>query len=275
MIFKQRYEINNLVKSTWKFISKLFELLVSIIHTPPFVNNIKINIPTYSNYSLFIPIDLNIPISLLSEFRIYFLINFYFSSSKWRYDHAARICRKSNVSHGILFVLKAELKDHPFILISILFVLSFVVFGYSLSICEMCFLYNIPIRMFNDWTNLFNGLWCISTAMINLGYGDYNINTIVGRVLIILAPIWGLTILSYFLFSFISVNQMTSKEIKVYKEISNDKYKTILVKQGLNLILSYYQFNRILQFDSEDNLGLVNEISEKKEKRIICIKKSN
>lgn len=274
LIFKQQYEINSSYKSTRLLMPLIFELFLSVIHTPPFLNNILISLRIFETHSKNIPIDINIIISLLSEFRFYFIVKFYFNYSRWGNDLAVRICRESNVSHDMLFVLKAELKDHPFILICIIFFLSSIIFGYSLSLCEMCLIQDVPLRMFNDWTNIFNGLWCILTSMISLGYGDFNPRTIVGRVIIILSPIWGLTITSYFFLSLISSSLMSSKEFKVYKEISNEKYRKVIKEKSLNTILNYYRLHRIMQFDTDETIGLLKEMNEKKRKGIYNLNKA-
>ena len=92
LIFKQQVELGSSLISTKLLYPMLIEIILNLIHTPPYLNNIMINISTTDTNPQTIPIDLDLFFSVFVPFRVYLLFKFYAFYSKWGDDRAERVC---------------------------------------------------------------------------------------------------------------------------------------------------------------------------------------
>ena len=196
LIFKQQVELGSSLISTKLLYPMLIEIILNLIHTPPYLNNIMINISTTDTNPQTIPIDLDLFFSVFVPFRVYLLFKFYAFYSKWGDDRAERVCKESNAEGGVGFALKAEIRDRPYFVVFFLMVTSIILFGYCLRNTEIAFMKDVPVKLFQDWTYMWNGFWCITITIFTVGYGDYYPHTHFGRIISIIACLWGTFLVS-------------------------------------------------------------------------------
>lgn len=233
-IFKQKLEINSTMYSSgylWMF---LFEVLICSIHSPPFLNNIRVNINQTSGESNMV--DLDIFFSSLIPLRFYLLFRYYSFYSTWADDRAEKICNECNTLGGISFAIKAELKERPYTVVSILMVLSILVFGYALRNLELSFTKDKVQTEFQDWSYVNNGFWCIIITILTVGYGDFYPQTIVGRMIAVVACLWGTFLISLMVVSLTISVEFTPQEQKAYDELKKGEIYSNLKTKALNLI---------------------------------------
>ena len=268
LVFKQYYDINSNLFTTKLIVPLIIEIIVCIIHTPPFFNNFTITLSSINLIeTIKYKIDVVLFIGIFSLFKFYLVLKFFFNYSRWGDDRANKICKESNISHNVLFVLKAELTEHPFSILIVFYCMVLLIFGYCIRLCEIAFVQNIPLEYFQDWTSFWNGFWCIFVTIATIGYGDFTPRTFMGRLICILASFFGIIIFGMLIISLHSKFSMTSVETRAYTEIKTTLLLRQLKKRALNLILSYYRLNRVI--DNEEKEIANHELSLIKEKEKI------
>ena len=73
LIFKQQVPFNSSLWSTGLLIPLIVEILLNLLHTPPYLNNITIKLSTTDTESIEVPIDLDLFVSVFITFRAYLI----------------------------------------------------------------------------------------------------------------------------------------------------------------------------------------------------------
>jgi hypothetical protein len=80
-----------------------------------------------------------------------------------------------------------------------------------------------------DWTYLWNSMWCTIITMATVGYGDFYPETHIGRLIAILACIWGNFLISLMVVSLTISSEFNPSQRKAYdnimKEIGVNEHK--------------------------------------------------
>ena len=98
------------------------------------------------------------------------------------------------------------------------FAFSILLFGFALRTFERP--YTSPTRRFN-FNYVWNSFWCVVVTMTTIGYGDIYPQTHFGRLVIIVACIWGVFILSLFVVALNNTIQLSKEESKAFEQISH------------------------------------------------------
>jgi hypothetical protein len=235
--FKQKVDISANLYSTGLIWKLLLELVICLIHSPPFLNDVKVSITsTNKNESFDYQCDLDLFLSSIIPMRVYLLFRFYSFYSSWADDRAEKICNECNTLGGISFAVKAELKERPYTMVGVLMVLSILIFGYALRNVEVAFMQNKIIDKFQDWSYVWNGFWCIIITILTVGYGDFYPQTNVGRVIAVIACLWGTFLISLMVVSLTISVEFTPQEQKAYDELKKGELYTNLKHKALQVI---------------------------------------
>jgi len=125
--------------------------------------------------------------------RIYFVIRAIFNYSKYSDDFCRKIATHHGISANMRFAFKARMTRFPGQTITYLFLSSTLVLAYVLRIFEMPYYAEIRDREFQGY---FSSIWCIVISITTIGYGDTVPYTFLGRILIMIASIWGTFLIS-------------------------------------------------------------------------------
>ncbi len=199
LIIKHKVEISSTLYSSGLLWKLLLEIFICVIHSPPYLNNVRVNIPKTNGDPCYV--DLDLFLSSLIPLRVYLLFRYFSCYSSWADDRAEKICNECNTLGGISFAIKAELKERPYTMVGVLMILSILIFGYALRNVEVAFMQNMPSNKFLDWTYEWNGLWCIVITILTVGYGDFYPQTHVGRVIAVVSCLWGTFLISLMVIS--------------------------------------------------------------------------
>lgn len=219
LIFKHEIPFNSSIFSKNLIIPMIIEIIVIAIHTPPYFNGMTFKIATTGPNSETVEIYADLLISVLILSRVYLLCKFYANYSKWGDVFASRVCNESNAKSGIVFTIKAGIKEHPFLSVIIVFILSIMILGYGFRNTEISFVKNMPHEYFQDWTHIENGFWFMCNTLLSIGYGDYYPTTILGRIIAFVACIWGILLESLLVIAITSAMDLNPKEEAAYNEI--------------------------------------------------------
>ena len=200
----------------------IIEIILILIHTPTFFNDIKIYLYTTGSNSERVPIYLDLFISVFILSRVYLLFKFYANYSKWGGVFASRVCNECNAKGGFIFTYKAGLKEYPFFSVILLMILTILIFGYGLRNSEISFIKNIPEKYFQDWTKITNGFWFMTTNILLIGYGDFYPTTQLGRIIAFVSCLWGILLESLLVMAIansIKLNQKYMVQLKWFASI--------------------------------------------------------
>ena len=240
LIFKHEIPFNSSIFSKNLIIPMVIEIILILIHTPPFFNDIKIQLHTTGSNSEKVPIYLDLFISVFILSRVYLLFKFYANYSKWGGVFASRVCNECNAKGGFIFTYKAGIKEYPFLSVIILMVLTILIFGYGLRNSEISFIKKIPERYFQDWTKVTNGFWFMTTNILLLGYGDFYPTTQLGRIIAFISCLWGILLESLLVNAIVNSIKLNQKEELAYNEVERQLEISVYKKKALNLIYQFY-----------------------------------
>ena len=246
------------------------ELLCCIFHTPPFLNNCTISSTNPASYE----VDIVVYISILTHIKLYQVLKVVINYSTWSDDRAQKICKDQKVKHNVLFVLRSELQEHPIVISSLLLGLTVVVFGYCIRGCEIAFAKDVPIIYFQDWTNIFNGMWCVLISIITICYGDFVPRTILGRCFCIIATFVGMILYTLIISNIHSYFFMSNEEKGAYDELQQMKMERKVKTNALEMIIGFYRLRRAFEVGNEDDVEEIKiKRAEKIRKGIVKVKK--
>ena len=245
LIFKHEIPFNSSYCSTNLIIPMIIEIILILIHTPPFFNDIQIRLSTTGSNKEIVPIYLDLFISVFILGRVYLIFKFYANYSKWGGVFASRVCNECNAKGGFIFTYKAGIKEHPFFSVILLMALTIFIFGYGLRNAEISFITNIPERYFQDWTQITNGFWFMTTNILLIGYGDFYPTTQLGRIIAFISCLWGILLESLLVTAIVNSMKLNQKEELVYNEVEKYLEESIYKKKALNLIYQFYNSHMI------------------------------
>ena len=174
------------------------------------------------------------------------------------------------MKNNVFFTLKSLLKDKPIISIVLLFAVSIFIFGYMLRNTELAFIVDVEQNKFQNWTNIWNGFWCITMAFFTIGYGDFYPQTVVGRMVLCLALIWGMFLVGLLILHLSTWFVLSPKEKKVYNETLNEFEIRKKKALALKLIVAYYKAEIYLEkVECRKNKELLNKLM----KQVVKFKK--
>ena len=240
LIFKHEISFNSSYFSKNLIIPMIVEILLILIHTPPFFNDVKIYLYTTGSNSERVPIYLDLFISVFILTRVYLLFKFYANYSKWGGVFASRVCNECNAKGGFIFTYKAGLKEYPFFSVVLLMILTVLIFGYGLRNSEIRFIKNIPEKYFQDWTKITNGFWFMTTNILLIGYGDFYPTTQLGRIIAFVSCLWGILLESLLVMAIVNYIKLNQKEELAYNEVEKHLEVALYKKKALNLIYQFY-----------------------------------
>ena len=118
---------------------------------------------------------------------------------------------------------------------------SILLFGFTLRTFERP--YTSPTRRFN-FNYLLNSFWCVVVTRTSIGYRDIYPQTHLGRLVIIVACIWGVFILSLFVVALNNTITLTKEEAKAFEQITHqDTIKKGVEIDAANIIQKVLRLN--------------------------------
>lgn len=208
----------------------LFETFIIGWFNPPNFNYFIVG--TMENYEY--AFSLGSVISIITMGKCYLIIRVYTYISKWTTETSKRICNSNNVTPGVHFALKADLKLRPYSMLTIVFGSAILSFALALRVFEY---FTVPHNEDatqikgqrgddNHLKDFVNSVWITIVTMTTVGYGDYVPKENYGRVICIISCIIGLLLVSIIVVSLEMITDFSEEEKKAYsiiKKINADQ----------------------------------------------------
>ncbi len=233
-IYKKKIPLSSSLCSSGLIWKLLLELIVCAIHSPPKINNILVTISSLNGNEL--TADIDIFLSSWVSLRAYLLLKYFAFNSTWAKSNVEKICNDFHTEGGISFAIKAELKENPYTLVLVALSISIFIFGYAMRNIELAFSEPKEKFMIFDWTNTFNGFWCIVMTILTVGYGDFYPQTTLGKIIAVLACVWGTILISLMVVSMTFSVEFSPQEEKAFAEIKRNKMQITLKKYAMIFI---------------------------------------
>lgn len=270
LIMRCEIDYNEKYWSWYTIFEFVLTYIITIFHVPPYFDEFYISIKTMDENPIKIKVNLILFLNVLITLRCFFVFVYFSRYSSFSNDRADKVCEESNVKNNVFFTLKSLLKDKPIISIVLLFTVSIFIFGYMLRNTELAFIVDVEQNKFQNWTNIWNGFWCITMAFFTIGYGDFYPQTVVGRMVLCLALIWGMFLVGLLILHFSTWFVLSPKEKKVYNETLNEFEIRKKKALALKLIVAYYKAEIYLEkVECRKNKELLNKLM----KQVVKFKK--
>jgi hypothetical protein len=155
---------------------------------------------------------------LLSDFlliimfaRIYFVIRAVFNFSRFTDVYAKKLCKSYGFTANVRFTFKSMLITDPGLTCLTSLASSVFVLAYMMRVFEAPYYDSIGQMDFNRY---FTAIWCIIITMTTVGYGDEFPGTDFGKVIAIVASLWGTFLISILILVAGQVFALNSNEQK-------------------------------------------------------------
>eukprot|EP00347_Sterkiella_histriomuscorum_P011352 403372782 len=198
--------------------------------------------------------ELNVNVLLLCcalIIRLYLAIRFILSFTSYRNSRMQRLCHINGTNANFMFALKCMKNDQPYIFISFSLVIPLIICGYGLRMFERPLM---ATSMFN-FDDLGNCIWCIIITMATVGYGDYFPISNFGRIIGIMACLWGVFITAIMVVTLNNLLEFKRQESKSYEILCKLAYKDMLRANAVSVILSAQKQKMARQ---KDDLNISN-----------------
>lgn len=182
-------------------------------------------------------VNLNVNVLLLSIgliVRLYLFIRFILSFSRYMNTRMQRLCHINGTSSNFMYALKCWKNDAPYSFICTALIIPVIICAYSLRMFERPL---IPTSL-QDFNSMWNCGWCIIITVTTVGYGDYFPISNCGRVVGILACLWGTFVVSIFVVTLNNLLEFSQQEMKSYEIMVKLAQKDQLRMKAISVILS-------------------------------------
>ena len=107
-------------------------------------------------------------------------------------------CKSYGFTANVRFAMKCFVRSHPGTSVLLLLILTVFILAYLLRIAELP--YGVTVGNIT-WEPFTDSVWCIIITMTTVGYGDIAPKTIFGRIVAVLAALWGTFLVSILIIS--------------------------------------------------------------------------
>ena len=194
----------------------ILECIIQGICLPPYVNHVIAGYFMEYYYLL----DLNSIILITAYVRLYYFYKIYLHFSKWTSDKAISVCNKYGIKRFILFSFKSDVKNRPYTTLTIIVIFFTLIFAALVRIGDYSYIEKgsseTSFKEKKEIQNFSSCLWLIAQSMTTVGYGDVVPISTFGRIIGVLACMFGMIIISLIVIAFEIVTEFSPFEKDAY-----------------------------------------------------------
>jgi hypothetical protein len=151
------------------------------------------------------------------------------------------------------------MKKYPFNFVITIFSGGILFFGYTLKIAEA------PLnRVVNDMdhSNFVNCCWESILVMTTVGYGDIYPRTIMGRIVIFVCSIYGVTVVSLMVVTITNSLEMSESEVKAFLVLERLKINESLRTHASHLVGVVGKLKKAEKLNKKNRISLVSRMAK-------------
>jgi hypothetical protein len=221
-----------------QFYSMLCELLLFSVHCPPGCN-LEF---TFRQLRGKLVLSLAEVTTVVMFSRLWLLLRGARFSSRWGSLGVEDCCTEFGCHSGSLFMLKAYFQSKPFLVLSVSLLTSLACFSLMIRILERP--YAIDNGSGQDYNYIWNALWMVLITMFTVGYGDFYPQTHLGRVLVVIACLWGMFLISMLVVQMARATMHTQQEGRAFTLISNIRKRRLIRHTAARAVLAALRYWR-------------------------------
>lgn len=252
-------------------ISTVFEILIHLLINFPFQDRIY-QLEIYGRPYFY---TISVIFYVLSYIRLYSIFIFIKNYSYLNKIEPSRLFHIITSKNGMYsFVIKCSLKVYGLQLLLAFCVALLLLFSILINIAEDLYesgdtisnrLLNVKTKdTIDDLTSYLNSVWFIAVTITAIGYGDYNIHTVLAQLICILSCIIGNIILSFLTVYLALSFHHTETESRAFNEILNSLSLQDDSKSNINYAKKYIEYKLI-----KNKADLLTVLKAKQERDIL------
>lgn len=227
--------LKKLPKRIWllsreKITAFVFQIIIFIFHPNPLFHKTTIQIYNLK-FNYYQQITLNSIFFSLTLFRLWFVFKLLVDFSDFSSARAKRVCLMNNFAVNFFFCIKALMKKAPYAIYGTLLILSIIFCTLNLRIYER----GLDSVSGQNFSNIWNCLWCVVITMTTVGFGDFFPSSIPGRCIGIIGSFMGVFLVSMLVITITNVLMLSTYEHNVF-----------LIVEKLNLEHDYFESSQRL-----------------------------
>eukprot|EP00347_Sterkiella_histriomuscorum_P017568 403348837 len=163
-------------------------------------------------------------------------------TSRYTNAQGSKICFNNGILADMLFQFKVNMRLRPLQILIAAYLFGILIFGFTILIFEQY----TPESTIND---LGQSIWLTFVTFNTIGYGDQTPVTLWGRIFLVIACIWGVSIYSIFVVSMQTMTFFQPSDQQAYKQIVIDQDKQNLKDNAGKLIKSFILYSYLRKRD--------------------------
>lgn len=180
-------------------------------------------------------------IFIISLTRLYLVSRLFGHYSRWTNKHSEKICERFQTDADVMFAIKSELKQRPYLMIVIGLAALTIILGSAVCVLERSYL-NPNESLRKDFEPVTNSMWLLIITMTTVGYGDFFPSTHAGRLICTIGCIGGMMLVSLMVISLNVSSDFTKEEYKAFFTIKKAKSLAISKHRAATLIKCVMRF---------------------------------
>lgn len=193
----------------------------------------------------------NSMLSIWTMLRLYHLFRLVCSASAYRSCRAQRVCQVQGAQAGSWFAARGLMATYPGVVLIVL------LFGGACVAGWMLYIFESPLSAYTTIDYSFqNTLWLVLISMTTVGYGDLYPSSTPGRIVVIIACIWGVIILSLVVLALTTQLEPTAAQATSYSLLQRLEFHRNLATAAGSFIATAGKCCHIAKTRSDDLQGL-------------------
>jgi hypothetical protein len=178
---------------------------------------------------------INSVLCIIILLRFYFIIRYVIYLTSYMDPKTDHICKKNNFHSNLLFSIKSLIQGMPFLGYPVFGLITVYFFTFSVRVFER----GLSDYNGQNMNNFFNTAWYVLITMTTVGYGDYAAKTNEGRIIVMIACIFGSFLISFLLLTLANFLNHSRTELQLFRIIERAELNEKLTLDAKGVVKNF------------------------------------